>query len=326
MSLFAIVLAAVLSYALNALAVRGIGVRAPLDLPNERSLHTRPVPRVGGLGVVAGVVASLLAPDAFSLVVGLAVALAALSLIDDWRHLPAAARLAGHLTAAAVYCVVAVAAEPLKLLALIVAVGWMTNLYNFMDGSDGLAGGMAAIGFGTLLLAAWAAGDTALVTICGCIAAASIAFLFFNFHPARIFMGDVGSIPLGFLAAALGIEGAVRGAWPGWFPAVVFAPFIADASITLLRRLARGEKVWRAHRSHYYQRLVLMGWGHRRTALAEYALMAGTGVVALKALQMTPVAQGVILAVLALGYLALATFVDRWWRRSNAAAVRREPP
>ncbi|MEO8038670.1 MAG: glycosyltransferase family 4 protein [Betaproteobacteria bacterium] len=313
MLLLAIVLAAVLSFAFNALAVRGIGVRAPLDLPNERSLHTRPVPRVGGLGIVAGVVASLLATSAFGLTVSLAVALAVLSLVDDWRQLPVAARLSGHLSAAVVYCVVAVAAEPVALIALIVAVGWMTNLYNFMDGSDGLAGGMAAIGFGTYGLAAWTAGDAELAGLCGCIVAASIAFLRFNFQPARIFMGDVGSIPLGFLAAVLGIEGVIRGAWPGWFPAVVFAPFIVDASVTLLRRIARREKVWRAHRSHYYQRLVLMGWGHRRTALAEYVLMSGTGAAALLAARLPTAGQVGILGVLVLAYTVLAFSVDRRW-------------
>lgn len=319
MTALAIVLAGVLSYALNALAVRGLGVVAPLDLPNERSLHTRPVPRVGGIGVVAGLCAGLLATEGFGLVIGLAVALAALSLVDDWRHLPAVVRLAGHLTVAAAFCVFTVDAGPLVQVVLIIAVGWMTNLYNFMDGSDGLAGGMAAIGFGTYAMAASIAGDTGLAVVCACIVVASLAFLRFNFHPARIFMGDVGSIPLGFLAAALGILGAQRGAWPWWFAPVVFAPFVVDASVTLLRRIARGEKVWQAHRSHYYQRLVLMGWGHRRTALAEYGVMAITGAAAVVALGLPAPGQGGILAVLAAAYAAIALWVDRRWNEHSRA-------
>lgn len=320
MLLLAIVLAAALSYALNALAVRGVAFGAPLDLPNERSLHTRPVPRVGGIGVVVGLCASVFVAKGFGLSVGLAVALAALSLIDDWRHLPAAARLAGHLAAASAFCAFTVEAGPLVQIVLIIAVGWMTNLYNFMDGSDGLAGGMAAIGFGTYAIAASIAGDTGLAAICACIVAASLAFLRFNFHPAKIFMGDVGSIPLGFLAAALGVLGAQRGDWPWWFAPVVFAPFVADASVTLLRRVMRGEKVWQAHRSHYYQRLVLMGWGHRRTAFAEYLLMASTGAVALLAARAPMSIQTAAIAALACLYAALAVTVDRRW--STFATVR----
>lgn len=313
MLLLAIVLAAVLSYALNALFVRGRGIVAPLDQPNERSLHTRPVPRVGGIGVVAGSCAALLATDGFGVVLGLAVALAGLSLVDDWRHLPATVRLAGHLAAAAVLCLATLEASPPVQAVVIVAVGWMTNLYNFMDGSDGLAGGMAAIGFGIYALAAWLAGDPGLAVTCACIVAASLAFLRFNFHPASIFMGDVGSIPLGFLAAALGLLGVVRDAWPWWFAPVVFAPFVVDASLTLLRRLWRGEKVWQAHRSHYYQRLVLMGWGHRRTALAEYALMVATGGAAWIAARGGPGTAGATLGALGLVYAALVLMVDRRW-------------
>lgn len=319
MFLLAIAVAATLSYALNGLAVRGIGVGAPLDLPNERSLHTRPVPRVGGIGVVTGLCAGILATDGFGLVIGLAFALAALSLVDDWRHLPAVVRLAGHLAAAAAFCVFTVDAGPLVQVVLIIAVGWMTNLYNFMDGSDGLAGGMAAIGFGTYATAASIAGDTGLAVVCACIVAASLAFLRFNFHPARIFMGDVGSIPLGFLAAGLGILGAQRGAWPWWFAPVVFAPFVVDASVTLMRRALRGEKVWQAHRSHYYQRLVLMGWGHRRTALAEYGVMVLTGAAAVLALGASESGQGGILIGLGTVYTAIAIWVDRRWNEHSRA-------
>jgi UDP-GlcNAc:undecaprenyl-phosphate/decaprenyl-phosphate GlcNAc-1-phosphate transferase len=172
---------------------------------------------------------------------------------------------------------------------------------------------MAAIGFGTYAVAAALAGDNALLTTCACVAAAALAFLRFNFHPARIFMGYVGSIPLGFLAGSLGTWGVIRDGWPIWFPIAVFAQFAADASLTLARRLLRGERIWQAHRSHYYQRLVLMGWGHRRTALAEYSLMAVTSFAALAGLLLDSVGQGIVLGVLALGYTTLAVVVDRRW-------------
>lgn len=117
-----------------------------------------------------------------------------------------------------------------------------------------------------------------------CIAGSAAAFLLFNFHPARIFMGDSGSIPLGFLAGALGVYGWSEGIWSPWFPLLVFSPFVADASVTLIKRLYKGERIWHAHRDHYYQRLVLSGWGHRNTALFAYVLMLVAGAIALSAM------------------------------------------
>ena len=90
-------------------------------------------------------------------------------------------------------------------------------------------------------------------------------------------MGDVGSVPMGFLAAALTVMGVHDGVFDIWVPLLIFSPFIVDATVTLFRRLLRGERVWHAHREHYYQRLVLAGWGHPRTVLAEYLLMLACG-------------------------------------------------
>ena len=94
-------------------------------------------------------------------------------------------------------------------------------------------------------------------------------------------MGDVGSVTLGFLAGALALLGVNDGLFDIWVPALIFSPFIVDATVTLVRRLLRGEKVWLAHREHYYQRLVLAGWGHKKTVLVEYGLMVACGVSAL---------------------------------------------
>ena len=161
---------------------------------------------------------------------------------------------------------------------------WMINLYNFMDGMDGFAGGMAVIGFTTL---AWLGrADTEFAAVCMTIAAACAGFLVYNFPPARLFLGDTGSTALGFLAAACSLWGSQAGLFPFWAALWVFSPFIVDATVTLLRRLVRGERVWEAHRSHYYQRLVLLGWGHRRTVLAEYALMLACAGAAILAVQL----------------------------------------
>ena len=168
---------------------------------------------------------------------------------------------------------------------VLVSVIWMTNLYNFMDGADGLAGGMTFFGFTMYGLAALMHGDDTQAMLNFSIGAAALGFLYYNFHPAQVFMGDAGSIPLGFLAAAMGLWGWQQAHWPGWFPLLVFSPFIIDATVTLLKRTFKREKIQQAHCEHYYQRLVRIGWGHRNTALFGYALMFAAGTSAIWAIR-----------------------------------------
>jgi len=226
-------------------------------------------------------------------------------------------RAAAHLAVCAWFAAAALAGgnDLLVTAAATLAIAWMANLYNFMDGSDGLASGMALSGFFFYGMAAWLAGNTEFALVNFSIAAAAAAFLVFNFHPARIFLGDAGSVPLGFLAAALGLIGWLQRDWPWWFPVLVFSPFIVDASVTLARRLLRRERVWQAHRDHYYQRLVRLGWGHRSTALAEYALMFACGALALAALALPAAMQAATFAAMVLVYLVLITLIERRWRR-----------
>ena len=133
-------------------------------------------------------------------------------------------------------------------------------------------------------------------------------------------MGDVGSIPLGFLSGAFGVAGWQQGLWPLWFPLVVFAPFIVDASTTLACRMLRGERVWEAHRQHYYQRLILSGWSHRRTALAEYGLMLLCGAAALAGLQQSPAGRFALTFALALVIAVAMWAIDRRWKRFSGTA------
>jgi UDP-GlcNAc:undecaprenyl-phosphate GlcNAc-1-phosphate transferase len=293
--------------------------RFALDEPNARSLHQRPVPRTGGIAVLLGAIVSLgfgaaqLWPPAT-----VALLLAALSFIDDLLPLPTIARLAAHLGAAGfVVWYLLTPIHPVEIAVLVLALAWLTNLYNFMDGSDGLAGGMATIGFGAYGLASWLSGHAALASLCVGLSAASAAFVIHNLHPARIFLGDVGSIPLGFLAGALGLLGWRDDVWPLWFPVLVFAPFIADATITLLRRLIRGARVWEAHRDHYYQRMVLMGLGHRRTAWVGYALMALCAGAALLGRNQAPWLQASAFFGASAVLAALAVWLDLRWARFN---------
>jgi UDP-GlcNAc:undecaprenyl-phosphate/decaprenyl-phosphate GlcNAc-1-phosphate transferase len=255
-----------------------------LDHPNERSLHQRPVPRLGGIGVAAGIAASVpfvSQAEWWPLWLGASV-LVVISFLDDIIGLPIIGRLIVHFVVAGA-CVMGLLLGQLGAgwaFVAMVAIVWMTNLYNFMDGMDGLAGGMAVFGFGFLAIAAWIGGNISFALVNASIASAAGAFLLFNFHPARMFLGDAGSTTFGFLAAGLGLIGWRDGTWSLWFPALIFSPFIVDASVTLVRRAVQGERFWQAHRTHYYQRLVLNGWGHRKTVLTEYGLMLLCGVLA----------------------------------------------
>lgn len=299
------------------LLLRGMVFHGVVDRPNERSLHAVPVPRTGGLGLMAGVLAGwgLIWQPWLLLVTAAVLCLMLLSFLDDVRGLSAGLRFLMHFVVAGVFVWNSVLPGSGWLLAivLVIATVWMTNLYNFMDGSDGLAGGMALFGFGSYALAAWLAGDHSMAMANLIIAISALAFLRFNFHPARIFMGDAGSIPLGFLSAALGLIGWQRGIWPLWFPVLVFSPFTVDASVTLVRRLLRGEKVWQAHREHYYQRLVQMGWGHRNTALVEYGGMLAAGGGSVLALTWSASLQMAFCLGWMLAYLLAMKLIDRRW-------------
>ena len=248
----------------------GLGNRL-LDQPNRRSLHERPTPRIGGLGILAGLLASTLIIGtslpwsiwcALLLVVGI-------SLLDDLRSVSAAVRLPVHIAAGASMAWAALPDAPwVWALVLAVALAWMINLYNFMDGSDGLAGMQACFGFGAMALAAHIGGDAGLACSCAALAGGALGFLIFNWPPARIFMGDAGSTAMGAMAGGIGAWGVYKGLWTAPFPVLAFFPFIFDASLTLADRIWRRQRVWQAHRDHAYQRLNLSGWGHRNTALA----------------------------------------------------------
>lgn len=292
-----------------------IGDRLALDIPNARSLHRHPVPRIGGLAMAAGVTVGWgwLGASELALPGGIALFLVGVSLIDDLRGLPVTVRLTAHLCAA-VGLIWMSGPMPSPWLAAVLVVGviWAINLYNFMDGSDGLAGGMAVSGFGFYALAAGVGGESVLSAACAAVAASGAAFLVYNFHPARLFLGDSGAVSLGFLAAALGLLGWRQGVWTAWLPVLVFSPFIADASVTLGKRVWRGERLWLAHREHYYQRLVLMGLGHRGTALLEYALMLGAGLLAMWTLWRPDLADSITLAWFG-GLAAAMVLTDRLW-------------
>ena len=320
--LLAIVVTFVVTALLAWLLSRATGRWRVLDIPNERSLHTRPTPRTGGIAILAGAGTGMItawhqgyaiAETATILAV---LALALLALVDDRHDLGAGLRLLVQAVVVAVLVYVhwrpgvPVILLPLALVFLV----WMINLYNFMDGMDGFAGGMATIGFGTYAMLAWQAGHLELALGCAVIVAAAAGFLLLNFPPARLFMGDSGSTVLGLLAGTVILQAHVEGLLPFWLGLLVFSPFIVDASVTLSARVLRGERFWMPHKSHYYQRVVQLGWGHRRTTLAEYGLMLACSGTAVAAAGLTNPTQGFIIAAWSVIYLVLMRVI-RWAER-----------
>ena len=308
-------LAAIIAAAVSWIVLRALVGRAgflPLDRPNARSLHDRVVPRAGGMAIWTGWLAGTMWLPGAKPWLGPLLAVIAVSLLDDWRGLRPALRLLVQAGAAAAW--VWLSAPPLPAVLAILTVVWMANLFNFMDGSDGLAAAMAVVGFGAYAAAAWLAGGAGTALFLA-LAAATVPFLASNLPPARVMLGDVGAVPLGFLAAIFGLAGWQARWWPAWFPILVFLPFIADATLTLCYRLLRGARVWDAHREHYYQRLVLSGWGHGRTLALYAVLMVGAAASGVAALSLAPGA-GVLLLLLWAAILAVVfAAIEYHWRR-----------
>ena len=252
-------------------AVRRYALRSDLlDVPNERSLHRTPTPRGGGLAIalvtlagltVAALLSRIPAQVGWALGVGGAL-VAAVGWLEDRRGVSARLRAAVHLVAAGWAAYWIWGELSLAAVAGVVCIIWAINLYNFMDGIDGLAGaeaGSVGIIAGALFLMA---GRDDLAVVAFLVAAAATGFLGWNWPPARIFMGDVGSGFLGFTFGALALTADRSGALPVALGLLAAGVFAFDATITLLRRMARGDRWQEAHRSHAYQRLVQAGSTH----------------------------------------------------------------
>ena len=290
-----------------------------VDHPNQRSLHDKPVPRTGGIAIASGILVStgLFLPQ-FAVFTISALLIAILSLADDWRQLKPLTRFGTQGLIVVAFCVFGLDRLTIaNYVFLVLAIVWVANLYNFMDGSDGLAGGMAVIGFSACALGAYIGDSIPLAILCSLIATATLPFLALNFHPARVFMGDVGAVTLGFSAAAIGAIGWREGIWSPFFPVFVFSPFIADSSLTLLHRILRKEKFWRPHREHYYQKLIQMGLGHRNTALLEYAVMLASSVFGIASFYIDGEKQLVAIVVWGSVLMLFASRIDRKWSAFN---------
>lgn len=316
--------AAFASFLLSVSATRWLALHGarlgPVDHPNARSLHSSPVPRSGGLAVLLGLGGPLLVLAALGIsapelgwIAAAVLPVAGIAYLDDLGEVPRRLRLIAQSAAALLLMSGGLRWTLLELpgwvmvfpgwvavVLSLVYVVWLINLYNFMDGMDGFAAGMALFGFSAFAVLGWSGGESLFAIASVCVALAAAGFLTSNFPPARIFLGDSGSSSLGLLVAAFSLWGSHLGLFPLWSAWLAFSPFILDATWTLLVRLGRGERIWEPHRCHHYQRLVLAGWSHRRTLLRAYPIMAAAAACAVASPSLPPREQWLLIAAWAM--------------------------
>ncbi len=272
------------SLALTGLLRRWLLSRQILDRPNERSAHATPVPRGGGIALLAVLLPlwALIEPGLWPLLAG-ALALAAAGWWDDLKRLAPWPKLAVQAVAVGFGLwrlgpvTQGLLPLPIDLVLAGIAWLWFVNLFNFMDGIDGIAGVEAiSIALGLAVIALWFASFGDLAALSLALVGATLGFLYWNWHPAKLFLGDVGSQALGFLIGFLLLRAAAEGAWA----AALILPlyYLADATWTLFRRAAAGENIMAAHAQHIYQRAVRIGRRHDQVAgallIANLALIA----------------------------------------------------
>ena len=307
------------------LVLRILRRRAILDHPNERSSHAVPTPRGGGIALVfvllpAWSVIALGVPGQtfiIWLVLGAALLLAGVSWADDLVGISRSIRFAAHIAAVSLvlsalprdaFFFQGVLPLALDRLAAGILWVWFINLFNFMDGIDGIAGAeAAAVGFGLFLITAVAGGGGVPILFGLTLAATALGFLWWNWHPAQVFLGDVGSVPLGYLLGWLLLEAALKGFWA---PALILPLYyLADSTITLLRRLVAGERIWQAHSQHFYQRAVRRGLSH--ATVVRIILLANGVLIVLALLAAGGAETAALLGALAT-VAALLTALARW--------------
>lgn len=281
------------SAALTALLRRIALLHGALDVPNPRSSHSTPTPRGGGLSIVVTTTVGVLVLAGYGMVpldlclalAGGGVAVAVVGFLDDRVGVPASVRLIVHLLAAvwAVSWLGGLAnvgigdhiAHPglMGRVLAVVGITWVLNLFNFMDGIDGIAASEAVfVVCAGAMLASLGGGVGGVAVMAALFAGACAGFLLWNWPPARIFLGDVGSGYLGYVVAVLALEANRQDSVAVWVWLILGGVFFVDATVTVVRRSLRGERVSQAHRSHAYQRLARRWRSHGQVTLAVMAL------------------------------------------------------
>jgi UDP-N-acetylmuramyl pentapeptide phosphotransferase/UDP-N-acetylglucosamine-1-phosphate transferase len=295
-----------ISYLLTGAILRFSLKRSLLDIPNDRSSHVVPKPRLGGIAITVSFYATFATllilgyrPFASSTILagalGGGAVIAAAGLLDDLRGLDAKVKLLVQFAAAGLAVASGVVLRefgipligsvdlgPLAVPATILWIVALINFYNFIDGIDGLAAGIGLIASAFFYYISGMTGAVGLQKVYAVLAGSSFGFLRFNFPPARIFMGDMGSTFIGYVFAVLSVVGQGMGI-PAFITVLLLAGVLGDAALTLVRRALRKEKLFSPHRTHYYQRLTSLGLSHKQVTLLEYLIAALLGVSAILA-------------------------------------------
>ena len=334
------------AFGLSALCVAGSrrwAAERLLDIPNARSSHTRPTPRGGGLGIVIGVLVGAWSLFATQIISMPLLEIAAISLgagivaligwLDDIGRLPYRIRLVVQAISSAIilaaigyfHTITVPFAGDIYLYSIgipftLLWIMGLTNAYNFMDGIDGIAGGQAVVaGLGWVIIGFM--GEQSFVGLVGVLlAASSLGFLFHNWPPARIFMGDVGSAFIGFTLAVLPLLASQKNPRLMVAGMLLLWPFLFDTTFTLVRRLLNKENIFVAHRSHIYQRLVIAGYSHRFVTLIYMGLALIGTVIALLWYKRAPFVNVAVIVLPILLFAGLWQFTVRAESRAHSGA------
>ncbi len=331
--LYIVVAAGMLGWGLTGLVLAAAERTQHLAQPTDRGLHKVPTPVGGGLGLIGGaliiwlLVYRMMPPLGWPLLAALGL-LAVISWLDDRRPLPPAQRFSAQAAAVglllwhlpAALRLIPVLPLELERLGLLIAWMWVINLTNFMDGIDGIAGMEAiSVGAGYALVARLLPPSDLLMghlpELAMMLAASAVGYLLWNWAPARIFMGDVGSIPLGLLFGLLMLDLGLRGQWA----AALILPlyFLVDTTLTLFERVRRGSTPWQAHREHAYQRAVLAGMSH--SAVTWHVAVLNMALIALAVLSTQYPWPALVVA-------SLLTLSLRTWFGARTSANPAKPP
>lgn len=311
-----ILIAFLVSFLLTPVVMK-IGIRiGAVDKPNERKVHTRIITRIGGVAIFGGfMVASLLMQELSHQAWGLLLSgtmIMILGLVDDLKGISPKIKLLGQIIAALVLVSFGVQVDfitnpfnggiiSLGFLSIPVTVFWvigMSNAVNLIDGLDGLAAGVSAIAAVTLAVIAWTQGQFTTVYLALFLAAAALGFLRYNFNPAKLFMGDCGSLFLGYILGALAVMGLSKGATviSLFIPVIILGIPILDTFFAIIRRFTNKKPIFQADKGHLHHRLLEMGLSHKQTVVVIYAitLLLGSSAVLLT---MLTTAQSVLIMI-----------------------------
>ena len=310
-----------------------------MDAPDARKVHRKPIPRIGGIGIYAAFMAAMLMVikmTDFDYEVGFELAglmlsgslIVLLGIIDDYKNLPAKVKLVGQILAALVLVVafdvrIDFITDPLgdylylEYLAVPATVFWivgLTNTMNLIDGLDGLAAGVAVIASVTIMLVALQDGILLVAILTAALAGAAFGFLYYNFNPARIFMGDSGSMFLGFMLAGISVIGAVKCAATIAMivPLLALGLPILDTTFAIIRRYRGGVPIFKPDRGHLHHRLLDLGFTQRQAVLLMYVISALLGLSAVAASEVSPqmamIIVGIVVAAVLFGANKLGIF------------------